>query len=57
MLLLEATSQTRAIPSCEAVTMREQSGLNCALHTQLFSPARVAIGLQVVASQTRAVPS
>ncbi len=52
-----AASQTRAVLSSDAVTMRVPSGLNCALLTPRSCPESVARGLPVAASQTRAVLS
>src|ERR1700720_2269222 len=52
------TSQTRAVLSFDAVTMRLRSGLNAALHTACSWPVSGSpIGSPVAASQTRAVAS
>ncbi|HEV7404416.1 MAG TPA: hypothetical protein VGO11_15860 [Chthoniobacteraceae bacterium] len=52
-----AASHTRAVSSCEAVTIRMPSGLNCALRTQPAWPASVASSFPLAASHTRAVLS
>ena len=52
-----AASQTRAVLSADAVTMRDPSGLKAAEVTQFKWPRRTAISLAVAASQTRAVLS
>ena len=51
------TSQTRAVLSSDAVTMRDPSGLKAADRTESAWPLRTAIALPVAASQTRAVLS
>ena len=50
-----AASQTRAVSSEDAVTMRDPSGLKAAELTEFSWPLRTAIALPVVASQMRAV--
>ena len=53
-----AASQTRAVLSSDAVTMRLPSGLNAALsHHSSWPLSGSPIGLPVAASQTRAVLS
>ncbi|HEV7404415.1 MAG TPA: hypothetical protein VGO11_15855 [Chthoniobacteraceae bacterium] len=52
-----AASHTRAVLSCEAVTIRIPSGLNCALSTTPSWPASVANTFPLAASHTRAVLS
>ena len=52
-----AASQTRAVLSLDAVTMRDPSGLKAAEMIELPWPLRTAIALPVAASQTRAVMS
>src|SRR5215831_17300711 len=51
-----AASQILAVALCEAVTMREPSGLNAADQTISPRPRRTA-GFLAARSQTRAVPS
>ena len=53
----ESASQTRAVLSHEAVTIRLPSGLNAAVYTIAACPWSVARILPVSASQTRAVLS
>ena len=52
-----AASHTRAVLSCEPVTMRVPSGLKAALSTASACPRRTEICAPVTASQTRVVPS
>ena len=56
-VLPESASQTRAVLSPEAVTIRLPSGLNAAEWTDEVCPWREARGLPESASQTRAVLS
>src|SRR6185436_1111012 len=49
--------QTRAVPSSDAVTTREPSGLNAALFTAPWCPASVAMRVPLATSHMRAVSS
>ena len=51
------TSQTRAVLSLDAVTMRDPWGLKTAKCTKSTCPRRTAISLPVAASQMRALLS